>query len=367
MDNIISYFSSEKGRLWLKVLLLSLPIILLPVSRSSEVPIAILAILGGNLFWQKRAVLFQQSAYRNYSLLFLAIWLPMLLSIFDSIYLYKSVKTSIGYIRFYFAGIYVIYLLMQPMVRTLTMRLLIGVVLFWLVNACVQLVIGHDLFGQTYIHGRLNGVFGDNLKQGQVLAVLGAVLLVWTRKELGSVGHVAFAVLLLAIILLSGTRESWVMVLVAMVGFWLYAYRQRLRSGFRLVVPLLLVCGFLLVGLYQWSSDFRLRVDQTLYIADGDHASIDKALSYRLSIWEHAYEVMLEHPINGVGARTFRKIYDEYAGGDNFFISRNLQVAHAHQLLLEVGSGTGVIGLLGLGFFYYLFARSWRECSDEAR
>ena len=53
------------------------------------------------------------------------------------------------------------------------------------------------------------------------------------------------------------------------------------------------------------------------------------------------------HPINGVGVRSFRHAYPTYAGPGDPWVDpvQHTGAAHAHQIVLELVTETGVIGL----------------------
>jgi len=78
--------------------------------------------------------------------------------------------------------------------------------------------------------------------------------------------------------------------------------------------------------------------------------------------------MLREHPLNGVGARGFREAFaacdpqpdTRAAWGDG-------PALHAHQLLLEVGSETGGIGLLLWLAGAALAWRAWRYADAAAR
>jgi O-antigen ligase len=76
--------------------------------------------------------------------------------------------------------------------------------------------------------------------------------------------------------------------------------------------------------------------------------------------------VLEHHPINGAGVRAFRYAYPQFAEAGDIFISpEGTGVIYAHQLLLEVGSETGLIGLAGLLIFFVIFIRAGRGLSDN--
>ena len=77
---------------------------------------------------------------------------------------------------------------------------------------------------------------------------------------------------------------------------------------------------------------------------------VDVALSGRLDIWHASLRMAAAHPINGVGVRGFRYAYPQYApANDHFVVGESCGVGegacHAHQIVLEVLTETGAIGL----------------------
>jgi O-antigen ligase len=100
----------------------------------------------------------------------------------------------------------------------------------------------------------------------------------------------------------------------------------------------------------------------------GDAHGLDEALSGRVSIWYAAAGMIRAHPVNGVGIRGFRDAYPKYASSDDFWLSRGEKGAlHAHQIVLEVLSETGFIGL-GLWLMGAALAvRAWRWALPAAR
>ena len=75
-----------------------------------------------------------------------------------------------------------------------------------------------------------------------------------------------------------------------------------------------------------------------------------------------------DHPVNGVGVRGFRDAYAHYAAPDDFWLSHGQPGAlHAHQVVLEILSETGTIGLLLWLMGAALAWRAWRWSLPAAR
>src|SRR5699024_828462 len=113
--------------------------------------------------------------------------------------------------------------------------------------------------------------------------------------------------------------------------------------------------------------DVRERVARTTQLVQGDEG-VDEALSGRARIWGAALCMAREHPFNGVGARGFREAFpacdpvpgEVPAWGEG-------PAYHAHQIVLEVLSETGVFGLLLWLAGAALAWRAWRYADEAAR
>ena len=75
------------------------------------------------------------------------------------------------------------------------------------------------------------------------------------------------------------------------------------------------------------------------------------------------------HPLAGVGVRGFRYAYPQYAAPGDAFVDTKADegAMHAHQLVLEVLSETGLIGLLLWVAGVFAALRAWRRADDAAR
>jgi O-antigen ligase len=75
------------------------------------------------------------------------------------------------------------------------------------------------------------------------------------------------------------------------------------------------------------------------------------------------------HPLTGVGARGFRYAYPDYARADDRFVDRasDTGASHAHQIVLEVLSETGMLGLLCWIAGTWFALRAWWRADAVAR
>lgn len=351
---------------WTPVVLAWSFLLLLPFSRSSELPVFIMAVLGGVLIWKHGKQAVWEGGAKTFSLLFLCIWIPIALSVPDSLWFKKSLSTALTYPRIYFAGIYLIWMLRYDLARQRLLKLSAWLLMFWVVDALIQAVVGFNLLGYAYPE-RLNGLFGPkNWKLGLTLAMLSPIMWEYVSRH-GAKWHLALVWLgTAAVVLLASNRESWIVFALATV-IWGWVYAQRL--GFhpiKLLLPIVLIAIVVGAGTYQVNPKFAQRVDQSVGALDFTYESLNMASSFRVHLWKNALEVLKNHPINGAGVRSYRYAYAEYADLDDPYLSLDgTGMIYAHQLVLEVGSETGAIGLTGLLAFFMILIRSGKEISGS--
>ena len=237
--------------------------------------------------------------------------------------------------------------------------------LFTGIDAAKQAISGHGMCtaAQVAAADRLGGVLGPcNLKLGIVLASLSPFALDAMRRRFGRIGWLVAAVGIGLVVLLAGSRASWLTYgLVLLWTGWRTLGRRKLLMVFALGA-LALVAATLLVP------QVRERIERTTQVLTADSQGVDTALSGRTRIWSAAVCMAREHPVNGVGARGFRQAFpacDPQAGviaawGEGAAL-------HAHQLVLEILSETGGIGLLLWLAGAALAWRAWRYADVVAR
>jgi len=316
------------------------------------------------------------------SALFFAYWLPQLLSSFDAIdpreAFYKS-ATALRYLPFLWlaasavadrrgrritfgglaiiAGAWTVDALLQALSGTSP--------LFWGLDALKQMIEDRPMCSAEEIAAldRLSGVLGPcNLKLGIVLASLSPFVLYAAGRRFGSAGWIVAAALAGIVILLGGARASWLTyALVLVFSGW------RLL-GWKKLLGVFAFGGLLLLVLAATVPQVHERIERTSQALAADETGLDDALSGRGRIWGAALCMAREHPVNGVGARNFRDAFPAcdpepeeipaWGSGPAF---------HAHQIVLEILSETGVLGLLLWLAGAALAWRAWRYADEGAR
>ena len=149
-------------------------------------------------------------------------------------------------------------------------------------------------------------------------------------------------------------------VLLAYAVSYLRAHREKATSLILIALCILITTATVS---YKYFDMVSKRVDETLQLFSGDMQQIDDALSYRLPIWNGAWEMIKRHPVNGVGTRNYRDAYMDHVEQDDYYAEIGVVPSHPHQYLLEIASETGLIGITGLLLFYLLLIRQWKSAS----
>ena len=237
--------------------------------------------------------------------------------------------------------------------------------LFWGLDQLKQLISGRPMCTVEQIAGidRLSGFLGPcNRKLGVVMASLSPFLLFAAAARLRVAGWLLASAAIGVVVLLAGARAAWITYALVLVfsGWKLLGWKRLLGVfGFGLVV-----LGVLAVA----STQVRERILLTTHVLTADEAGVDTALSGRAQIWSAAGCMIAEHPVNGVGARGFRQAYPDCDASPGSRPAWGQGPAlHAHQLVLEVLSETGIIGLLLWLAGAALAWRAWRYATPQAK
>ncbi|AVP97681.1 polymerase [Ahniella affigens] len=329
-----------------RVLLLLSVLALLPFGRASELPILIGALIG------MADLIKNPTSFRTDTLLtviliaFLGYWLPEFVSAFDSQVAMKSWSEAALDLR-YLSFLWFCRESLRSAEARAQLRVgfatLTGILVL---DALVQASVGTSLGGPLQAD-RLSGLFGENLKLGPVLAAIFPFLVLPALERYGRAAASLAWLLAAVVVLLAGARAGWIsfgLTTILLLRDVVVSRRAYLLS----------LLGLALLGmgsaatLYAVSPSFAERVHRTARAFDGSEAAIDHALAFRLPIWRAALGMMEAHPVNGVGVRAFRYAYADYAGKDDRWLTDGDDVGafHAHQIVLEIGSETGLIGLL---------------------
>lgn len=349
-----------------------LVIALLPFGRSAELG-TLLCLLGVILLFAR-----QPRALSDHAGARLLLWLlggyvgAALLSCFGAIAPGKSWSTVAALLRYVPLGLYACFAIRREAKLHALYAAVAAVLALWVVDAWVQALTGWSLGGHAEAE-RVSGIFGaDNLKLGPTVAVLAPFALWTARWRWGRRGLLAAGLILLGPVLLSGSRASWLTYALVVAAF---AWREAASPR-----RFLLICGAgtlvaLAAGTLAWhtSERFHARMEKTLVALQGSDRALDTALSGRLDIWRTSLRMFEAHPVNGVGVRGYRYAYPQVAPPNDHFVVTGEAcgvgegACHAHQLVLEVLTETGTLGLLLWLAAAVLALRHWRAVGPSAR
>ena len=316
------------------------------------------------------------------SVLFFAYWLPELVSSFDAIDPSRALREAAADLRYLpflwlaasavanpagrrttfgglavIVGIWTVDALLQAMTGTSP--------LFFGIDSIKQAISGHGMCSaqETALVDRLSGVLGPcNLKLGVVIASLSPFALYAAARRFGPVGWMVGAAAVGMVIMLAGSRASWITyALVLVLSGW------RLL-GWKKLVAVFAFGAVALAALSLASPQVRERLERTTHAFAANEAGVDTALSGRGRIWGAAVCMARTHPVNGVGARGFREAFPacDQAPGELAAWGEG-PALHAHQVVLEVLSETGAFGLLLWLAGVALAWRAWRFADTAAR
>lgn len=316
------------------------------------------------------------------TVLFAAYWMPELISAVDAIDPPRALReaaTDLRYLPFLWLvaaavanehGRRVTFSGLAIIVAAWTLDALAQVLtgtspLFWSIDQLKQLISGRPMCSaeDTAAVDRLSGVLGPcNLKLGVVLASLSPFALFAATRRFGVAGWVLAAAAVGVVVLLAGARAAWVTFgLVLLFSGW------RLL-GWKKLLAVFAFGALALVVLTVASPQFQERIERSARLLAADESGLDVALSGRAQIWRAAACMVREHPINGVGARNFRNAYPECDPAPEATPAWGEGPAlHAHQIVLEVASETGLIGLLLWIAGAAMAFRAWRYATPTAR
>jgi O-antigen ligase len=348
-----------------------LVVFLLPFGRASELG-TLLCLLGAViLFVRDRRALAGHAGARLLLWLWAAYFLAALISAPGAIDPARSWNSVAGYIRFAPLGIYVCFAVRrESRLNALCLATAI-VVALWALDAWVQVLTGYSLGGPAEAQ-RISGVFGaGNLKLGPVLASLSPFVLWAAKRRFGRAGLIAAMVFLLVPILLAGARAAWITYGVALLAF----FRVEARTPLRFAAWVLAACVVVTLAMgvaWKTSPRFAARMDRTVAVLKDSRHAIDYASSGRLDIWRVSGRMIAAHPVFGVGVRDFRKAYPSYASPTDHFVTDEAcgvreGACHPHQIVLEVLTNTGAIGLALWLAGLVLALRAWRSVEPAAR
>ena len=332
-------------------------------------PVGVMAILGLYRIAKNPKVLRQDPVLKTFGLVFLCLWLPLLMAFVDAVNPSRSIITTLGYLRFFFAGIFIIQEIVKDPIRLeFTTTALFCLIFFWCVDATIQFAYGKNLLGFPYEAEHISGMFYPRPTIAHTCAVLSPFCFLYLYDHFENKKWILVSLLpLFFVVLLSGRRAAWLMLFLSSLCFLGYGflYSKRKIDFSIITATAAVILTFLLFGTIIFHDPTNDRYKKTLKFFSNNYASVDLSTSHRLFIWKTALIVFKSNPVNGIGARGFRYIYEDYAAPDDFFVVHNSIPTHPHIVVLEILTETGIVGLIAYLIALLLMVKMIFLCGDK--
>lgn len=355
------------GSCYLPASLILLSIAGLASENLTHYPIGVMCLLGLYKILRDPQGLLRSNNASLLLSIFACVWIPMLLAMPDAVNPGRALKTTLLYFHFLPAGLYVIYMLRDLIVRRIVWIGLAIIIGFWCVDGLIQLIVGRDLFGYPYDGAALKGVFYPKQRFGLILAVFTPLYLYAVQRcAARSIwGWLLLAPLLVAV-LFSLKRTAWLMLLVALTAYLACFFRTSRRSA-RFAVVFVAVAVAALTTMIATVPTLKIQATATLGVFSMDFETVDMATSRRLSLWNTGLSIVRVHWFNGIGPRGFRTSYREFAKPDDYWIKLGSSgQTHPHLMVFEVLIETGIIGLSGYALLLIMLVRAmWRRRLED--
>lgn len=334
-------------------------VLLLPFSLSFQIPYMILAGIGIHRIVQDRSVLWSTPTARVLLVVFLLLWVPPLLALPHAEAPFRAIGSTTRLLVFLFAGVAVIqYMQSRDGSRFLYAGILV-IASFWILDASIQFVTGHNLLGYPLTGDQLTGIFHPKMRLGIVLAHLSPLYLEALRRCSARTPWVWLLVIPLAlVIILSGSRSAWFTLLLTLLAYGMYLVRFQ-RVGLRYLMATALIILLAGAALVERHPGLQYRLDKTVALSSlGTKA--DLAIAERITAWQAALRIFHDDRLFGVGIRGF-----ESAALERGYVAQSF--SHPHMFLLDVATSAGIIGLAGyaaalglLAWFFWIRLRGFR-------
>ena len=189
------------------------------------------------------------------------------------------------------------------------------------------------------VHVRVDTQFGDRNAAGSYFAMMLFIALAFVaRKQLF---YIAAVVMLAAGLWIAGSRSAMVATAIVTAVAGLLAVRRRPRHNAVVAIALVALAASCIAA---WLWYPAARNDPVMY-----------SITTRLALWKGAVDMMLDHPLFGVGLGRFYPLSHDYAGEvlDRVWRARE----NAHNYFVQILAELGIPGLL---FFVALLVGSLR-------
>lgn len=352
-------FNIEHSDNWYAWFLPAAVIFLLPFESLLYMPLVVMSLTGIVLSMRQglRKTFWENDKGRLLMYAFGLIWMPMLFSLTDAVNPAHSAKTTFLLLPYLFVGVFMLRYLDVSETRAKLHLAILLITTFWCLYSLIQLFSDVNLLDDTHhLRNRLSGIFAPKYTLGLVLAVLLPVVLEKLKRIARTPAGLFMAIIIasmhVAVIILSGSRNAFIMLIIGLVGWFVFTLYVNEHINWRRIIVVAAI-GLPIIAFLSLQQPSR--IGTLMQMNTSDLRALDKASNHRLSLWEAAVRMSRDHWINGIGPRGFRYAYDDYrpeAGKYDYEYKHGS--THPHFALLEITTETGLTGLAGIFFMLFL-------------
>lgn len=336
-------------------------VVLVPFSKLFWLPVLFMVSHGFFDLFKRPSLGRINNKEKAYLASFMLFWIPAIISVPGAYDVGRAMKFCVVYFLFFISGYYILNRVSVDRIKKILIPLTM-VAFVWVFAAALQVISSGLIFGESN-GGRYQGLFGDNMIMGYTLIpLIGLLVYGWAEKS----RKMACSLFLMMLwgVFISGNRAAWVsFAVLILISIAIYFFRggslNSIRSKF--VVPFSLIAVILCIYVVEYT-DTGGRLKHTVsFISNPSFESINSSSAGRIEIWNTALLMARDNLWTGVGARSFRYAYPEYASDSGYvtpaFEGSGFELQgpmYVHQMVLQVFVDTGVLGLAGVLIFYFL-------------
>lgn len=213
----------------------------------------------------------------------------------------------------------------------------------WTTPEALEPLLGWVLVEEGNPSGRLATVFMyANIAAAYFLVMLTLAVGLWVeayrwrKKQVWEwLGLTGIMILLAIALVLTSSRNAWLMAVLVTVTFIIYLRWYGLIALGGVMATGIIGAAFAPSPLNQW---LRQLVPRYFWARLNDQMYSDRAVeTLRTTQWQFSWELIQQRPFLGWGLRNFTPLYEEAMG---------IWFGHPHNLPLMLGAETGILGLL---------------------
>lgn len=315
----------------------------------SWLPTLVFIIALGYIIKYPREI-FQKLNQSHYTAIFLAFFIPGIISLIDSLSMGLTLNTLWRFVRYSGFSVLALFLAQNNQSQIQFERIMFFFILFVCLDAMAHWLFEYNIYGHNPLPGdgsRVRGVFKEMYHLSYYVATLSPLIFFYLAKKIKEKSKVYLVLapfvigVMFLTVLVGGARAGLITLIVSILLFVVYLWSKGwIANKGRFCLSLFIFA--LVIGLIASQSEvIQKRLHRTTTVHEGQEF-LDRFTSHRTNIWNVTVEQIPNYWINGVGLRGFDAIYQTYPEDYKLWAKVN----HPHMHILEVMIETGIIGLV---------------------